>query len=488
MSSSKNEVLEGPATGKRKKISGESSTSTEADQDIWDNHDERLNELGVQRRQSNRLRALSGSVANVRSFQTSKRVRRNESLKRRRGHDKADVPDDPLLFTPKTPNEHHHKQPKTRKIHTSKLKAKTHMQSQIVTSPSPSSISPMASRICSPKLSPNALSLLMRDEGVDLATFLTRPPCDFALDVFGYLTLSDILSVSKACKVWKGLLADTPVMVDALAFGERRQVFQYLQKREHSQDFHVGPWQMKQPHITAKMRSILVGWLEQVNREFENNVDTLFLAIRMVDCFFYRAEKVERSRVQLVGVAALLISAKLEETHYPDLDELLYLCDSIYTRKELLDMEAKIMCALNHTLHMPSAYTFLKQILHEFPLSPVPETLCWYLVEQSQLDYAVVQFRPSLVAISIYAYVCDHFNVSFENALEFSGWSYRQLITVSVALYNIQREAEYHREQHVRTRYKLVENHRVADIQLSLSFVDRLLARSVSGTLPKSPG
>lgn len=61
-----------------------------------------------------------------------------------------------------------------------------------------------------------------------------------------------------------------------------------------------------QPHINEKMRAILVDWLNEVHQKFRCVPETLYLTIYLMDRFLER-ETVERSRLQLVGVTALLV-------------------------------------------------------------------------------------------------------------------------------------------------------------------------------------
>lgn len=51
-------------------------------------------------------------------------------------------------------------------------------------------------------------------------------------------------------------------------------------------------------------------------QEYELVSDTLFLAISYIDRFL-TVRQIERSRLQLVGVACLLIAAKYEEIYAP---------------------------------------------------------------------------------------------------------------------------------------------------------------------------
>jgi cyclin B len=56
---------------------------------------------------------------------------------------------------------------------------------------------------------------------------------------------------------------------------------------------------------------------------------------------------VTRAKLQLVGVAAMLISCKYEEIYPPEIKDFIYITDNAYNIKELLDMEGRILLALN---------------------------------------------------------------------------------------------------------------------------------------------
>uniref|UniRef100_K3ZCY6 Uncharacterized protein n=1 Tax=Setaria italica TaxID=4555 RepID=K3ZCY6_SETIT len=63
-----------------------------------------------------------------------------------------------------------------------------------------------------------------------------------------------------------------------------------------------------QSDVTANMRTILVDWLVEVAEEYKLVADTLYLAISYVDRFL-SANALSRDRLQLLGVAAMLIAA-----------------------------------------------------------------------------------------------------------------------------------------------------------------------------------
>lgn len=65
--------------------------------------------------------------------------------------------------------------------------------------------------------------------------------------------------------------------------------------------------------------------------------ETLFLTVNLIDRFL-ECETVVRKKLQLVGVTALLLACKYEEISVPLVDDLIFISDQSYTRKEILQM------------------------------------------------------------------------------------------------------------------------------------------------------
>ncbi|OEU23714.1 Cyclin_N-domain-containing protein [Fragilariopsis cylindrus CCMP1102] len=89
-----------------------------------------------------------------------------------------------------------------------------------------------------------------------------------------------------------------------------------------------------QPHINENMRCILVDWLIEVHYKFKLFPETLYLTANILDRFLSKTEEsVVKRDLQLVGVTALLISAKYEEITasklLPDSDLKRYLIDVV---------------------------------------------------------------------------------------------------------------------------------------------------------------
>ena len=83
-----------------------------------------------------------------------------------------------------------------------------------------------------------------------------------------------------------------------------------------------------QPYINERMRTILVDWLVEVHLKFKMVPETLYLTVHIIDRFL-EDNRVRRSKLQLVGVAALLVASKYEEIYPPELRDLVYITDKV---------------------------------------------------------------------------------------------------------------------------------------------------------------
>jgi len=71
-----------------------------------------------------------------------------------------------------------------------------------------------------------------------------------------------------------------------------------------------------QQHINEKMRAILVDWMVEVHLKFKMVPETLYLTINLIDRYLQR-KTVRRSKLQLVGVACLMVRPHVARCHPP---------------------------------------------------------------------------------------------------------------------------------------------------------------------------
>ena len=62
-----------------------------------------------------------------------------------------------------------------------------------------------------------------------------------------------------------------------------------------------------------------------------------------------------------MGITALLIVTKYEEIYPPVLKDLIYIAENKYSAEEILDMEKKILFALDFDLSLTTAFRFLER-------------------------------------------------------------------------------------------------------------------------------
>jgi len=69
----------------------------------------------------------------------------------------------------------------------------------------------------------------------------------------------------------------------------------------------------RQREMSISMRAILVDWLVEVQQSFELVHETLYLAVKLTDCYLDRqTTTVAKNLLQLIGSTALNIACKFE--------------------------------------------------------------------------------------------------------------------------------------------------------------------------------
>jgi len=152
-----------------------------------------------------------------------------------------------------------------------------------------------------------------------------------------------------------------------------------------------------QPRINEGMRSILVDWLVDVHLKFELVPETLYLNVSIIDRYL-ESSQVTRQKLQLVGVAALLIASKYEEIYPPDIGDLVYICDKAYTKKDIVQMEETILKTLEYRITIPSAHAFLVRYLKAAHADRKIVQLSCYILDGTLQSYNLLHYLPSQLA------------------------------------------------------------------------------------------
>jgi hypothetical protein len=139
-----------------------------------------------------------------------------------------------------------------------------------------------------------------------------------------------------------------------------------MEKRD---DFYSpsASWLQLHPELKSSMRAVLLDWLRELSCPeggYKLSRVTFQTAANLFDRFMSRFKGVPRTKVQLIGAVALLVSSKLEESYRaPNVETLLFYCDGLYKRSELLRVEQAMLRSLDWRVTPPTPHVYAKLIL-----------------------------------------------------------------------------------------------------------------------------
>ena len=149
-------------------------------------------------------------------------------------------------------------------------------------------------------------------------------------------------------------------------------VFAQLVVESYQTIYKLEPYMYRQEDINARMRAILIDWLVEVHMKFRLVPETLYLCVSIIDRYCSKVD-VLRSKLQLIGVTALLVACKHEEIYPPEVRDCVYITDRAYNRQEVLDMEQDILKVLDWRISVPVLIVPNIVLVEEvfYPLHPV---------------------------------------------------------------------------------------------------------------------
>ena len=69
----------------------------------------------------------------------------------------------------------------------------------------------------------------------------------------------------------------------------------------------------------------------------------------------------DKSKLQLVGVTAMLIASKYEEMYAPEVGDFVFITDNTYSSEEIRSMERRMLRTLDYSLGNPLCLHFLRR-------------------------------------------------------------------------------------------------------------------------------
>ena len=208
-------------------------------------------------------------------------------------------------------------------------------------------------------------------------------------------------------------------------------------------------------------------WLVEVAEEYHLNNETLHLAKHYIDRFL-STFKVTRARLQLVGVAAMLVAAKFEEIFPPTVDDFVYISDNTFSRAQVIEMESQVLNSLKFDLTNPTAVEFLTRYSALCRVDVVVQALAKYLMELTLMDYSMLGFLPSHVAFASLALAAHAQQVhpsAIRSLQQLVRPEEREIVSSCIAsVYKLWIAAPRNKLQAVRLKYDRAKNYKVASV------------------------
>lgn len=174
-------------------------------------------------------------------------------------------------------------------------------------------------------------------------------------------------------------------------------IYAYMRTLERS--YAVKENYLEGTSLNPRMRAILIDWLVQVHLRFHLLQETLYLTVAIIDRFLeLQSSVVKRNKLQLVGVAAMLVASKYEEMYAPEIGDFVYITDNAYSKAEIRKMERDILSSLGFQLGNPLPLHFLRRNSKAGECDATTHTLAKYLMELTITEYTFVHRLPSLIA------------------------------------------------------------------------------------------
>eukprot|EP00092_Neocalanus_flemingeri_P047651 GFUD01054075.1.p1 GENE.GFUD01054075.1~~GFUD01054075.1.p1 ORF type:complete len:404 (-),score=138.47 GFUD01054075.1:274-1485(-) len=159
-----------------------------------------------------------------------------------------------------------------------------------------------------------------------------------------------------------------------------------------------------QTELLPKMRAVLIDWLVGVHLQFHLLQETLYTTVAILDRFLQvEVGAVSRNKLQLVGVAAMLVAAKYEEIYAPEVKDFVYITDRAYTEKDILRMEIRILSSLKFDLGRPLPLHFLRRASKAGGVEATTHCLAKYIIELSLGMYNLADLPPSKLSAAALA-------------------------------------------------------------------------------------
>ena len=143
-----------------------------------------------------------------------------------------------------------------------------------------------------------------------------------------------------------------------------------------------------QPDISTMMRAILLDWMMEVCNEFTLKRETFYYAVNYVDRFLSAHPNVKKEELQLVGVTAMFIAAKMEEVYSPRVSDFAKSTDNGYSVIQIVQMEKVVLKEIKWRTTPPTYSMWANWYMNQWDI--------YITTNEYAVTHPIIQTNPDL--------------------------------------------------------------------------------------------
>ena len=172
----------------------------------------------------------------------------------------------------------------------------------------------------------------------------------------------------------------------------------------------------EESEISPEMRAMVVDWLLEVHQIFHFQEKCLFTTIQIIDKYLSKIN-INIDQFQLLALTALNIASKQEEVEYPILDNFITISKNTLTKKEMINMENKVLSIIDYEILSPSILDFFQIYAAVCNLNPVEISQGLYIMNIILIDVNMLKYKCSILAFAVLEIIAKEKNL--KNLLSF---------------------------------------------------------------------
>jgi cyclin E len=180
------------------------------------------------------------------------------------------------------------------------------------------------------------------------------------------------------------------------------------------------------------MRAILLDWMQEVCSDYLLKRETFYYAVNYVDRYLSVTPNVEKKSLQLVGLTALYLAAKVEEVLLPKVENMVLAANNTYTATQITRMETQLYFTLEFRITPPTLNTWTNWYAAQWDAFVDTSPSAQENVLLASVDFPVKFKLPTQASYALYRHLMQ---ILDSTILDAQTLQYRQRALVLSAMY-----------------------------------------------------